>query len=136
MSNSENKSAARLARAHKKELAQPHTGILHKLYDGSPGYSKVFIDSNRLDIGDLVRANRLPQRANAAADTATPQARTRNETVAHKNCTTTEFSLEPPRILTQWSSTVPKTRLYNDNGGSLIKSIDESRKRILRRKKY
>lgn len=135
--NKEKKAAAALGRAHKKELQSREEDILSKLYDGSPGYSKVFIDANRLDIGDLVRSNRLPQRANAASDHP-QQVRTRNETVVstHAAPVTKDAILEPPFILTQWSSTVPKTRMYNDNGNSLIKTVNDSKRRILKRKKH
>ncbi|QLQ82134.1 hypothetical protein HG537_0G03890 [Torulaspora globosa] len=127
LTNKEKKSLNRIARYHRNELETAgEESLLQKVYDGSPGYSKVFIDDNRLDIGDLVRASRLPQRANASEQLSNAPARTRNEifTASSQN-----FTLEPPRILTQWQSTLPKQSLYHEER-LLNTVIDESRKRM------
>lgn len=136
------KLANKLSRVHKKELenwndySSNNNSILSKLYDGSPGYSKVFIDTNRLDIGDLVRSNKLPQRANASqmnqgsnVPPSMTTVRTRNETILQNN-TGNSYKLEPPRILTQWNSTVPKNSIYH--GSRLLRTvITESKKRMI-----
>lgn len=127
LTNREKRRVHKIARFHRKELQTAgEASLLQKVYDGSPGYTKVFIDGNRLDIGDLVRASRLPQRANASEPHSHVPERTRNEvfTASPRN-----FTLEPPRILTQWQSTVPKQSLYHD-GRLLNTVIDESRKRM------
>lgn len=141
------KLANKLSRVHKKELdnwndysSNNNNSILSKLYDGSPGYSKVFIDTNRLDIGDLVRSNKLPQRANASqmnqgsnvpssSSSSMTTVRTRNETISQNNIANS-YKLEPPRILTQWNNTVPKNSIYH--GSRLLRTvITESKKRII-----
>lgn len=142
--NKDKKLANKLSRVHKKELenwsdySSNETSILSKLYDGSPGYSKVFIDTNRLDIGDLVRSNKLPQRANATQmnqgnnvplSSSINTVRTRNETILQSS-TENPYKLEPPRILTQWNNTVPKNSIYY--GSRLLRTvITESKKRII-----
>lgn len=123
--NREKKRVNRIARYHEKELEKGES-LLQKVYDGSPGFSKVFIDGNRLDIGDLVRTSRLPQRANASEPHAVTPARTRNELF---HTSSPSFTLEPPRILTQWQTTVPKNSLYHDER-LLNVVINESKRRM------
>ncbi|QLL35012.1 hypothetical protein HG536_0H03880 [Torulaspora globosa] len=125
--NREKRRLNRIARYHRKELQTVgEESLLQKVYDGSPGYSKIFIDGNRLDIGDLVRTSRLPQRANASEPQNNAPTRTRNEVFTPSR---QSFTLEPPRILTQWQSTVPKQSLYHEER-LLNTVIDESRKRM------
>ena len=116
-----------------KELAQTSIDTLKLLYDGSPGYSKVFVDANRFDIGDLVKASKLPQRANekSAHHSFKQTSRSRDET-----CESNPFprlnnpkKLEPPKILSQWSNTIPKTSIFY-SVDILQTTIKESKKRL------
>lgn len=122
--NKEKKRILRRSRLHRKELDQS-LDVLKKIYEGSPGYSKVFVDVNRLDIGDLVRVSRLPQRANAPLSSSSGSVRRRqeifSESLAHQS------SLEPPRVLSQWPQQ-PTTTFYDPTLQRNV--ITESRKRI------
>lgn len=122
---SEKKKNSRLSRLHAKELDQP-IQTLKKLYEGSPGYSKVFIDVNRLDVGDLVRVSKLPQRANAnltAPIASRPRLETFTESLQHIQPT----PLEPPKVLSNWSN-LPKTAFYDPALPHAV--VNESKKRL------
>lgn len=117
--NREKRRASRVARCHRKETAQGDE-LLRRVYQGSPGYSKVFVESNRLDIGDLVRASRLPQRANADAQ----QTRSRNELFAAER----QRPLEPPRLLARWQATAPRAAYHEQR---LVQGVAlEARQRL------
>ncbi|CAL9732895.1 U1 small nuclear ribonucleoprotein C [Monosporozyma unispora] len=91
--------------------------ILSQLYNGSPGYSKIFIDSNRFDIGESIKQSRLPQRANdnipngASNNPVYGAKRDRNEVYENAEGTT----LPPPLILSLWSNSIPKYQIYNNS---------------------
>lgn len=95
----------KLARTQRKELEKP-IDVLSSVYAGSPGYNRVFVDSNRLDIGDSIKTSKLPQRANL---TQKRQYKDRYETYEYYNTGTT--TLPPPQQLTQWRTNY--TQLYN-----------------------
>ncbi|CAI4047024.1 hypothetical protein N7582_003968 [Saccharomyces uvarum] len=118
---------------NQKELAQTSINTLQSLYDGSPGYSKVFIDANRFDIGDLVKASKLPQRANerSAQHTFKQISRSRDETCETNPYPrlTSQAKLEPPKILSQWNNTIPKTSIFYSTD-ILQTTIKESKKRM------
>lgn len=122
--NKEKKRLLRRSRLHRKELDQP-IDVLGKIYQGSPGYSKVFVDVNRLDIGDLVRISRLPQRANASLSSSSGTVRRRQETFSES--LTHQTSLEPPRVLSQWPQQ-PTATFYDPTLQHSV--INESKKRI------
>ncbi|CCE93744.1 Yhc1p TDEL_0G03770 [Torulaspora delbrueckii] len=122
--NREKRRTNSLARCHRKELLQEES-LLKRVYEGSPGYSKVFVDSNRLDIGDLVRSSRLPQRANVD----THQTRSRNETFTSP----TQQPLEPPRLLARWQTTAPKATYHEER--LLQGTLNEAKQRLSRKRK-
>ncbi|EJS42559.1 yhc1p [Saccharomyces arboricola H-6] len=134
LSNREKKRNLRVKKTNQKELAQNSINTLQLLYDGSPGYSKVFIDANRFDIGDLVKASKLPQRANERSAQHAPRqtSRSRDETCESNPYPrlTNPKRLEPPKILSQWSNTIPKTSIFFSTD-ILQTTIKESKKRIL-----
>ncbi|CAR28144.1 hypothetical protein ZYGR_0N06350 [Zygosaccharomyces rouxii] len=126
---SEKRRNSKLSRLHAKELDQP-IQTLDKLYEGSPGYSKVFIDSNRLDIGDLIRVSKLPQRANANAPNSSGSSastvRARHETFTESLKHASSAPLEPPRVLSSWSN-LPRTTFHDPSLPRIV--INESRRR-------
>ncbi|CAI4598635.1 BGP_1a_G0037450.mRNA.1.CDS.1 [Saccharomyces cerevisiae] len=133
LSNKEKRHIMHVKKMNQKELAQTSIDTLKLLYDGSPGYSKVFVDANRFDIGDLVKASKLPQRANekSAHHSFKQTSRSRDET-----CESNPFprlnnpkKLEPPKILSQWSNTIPKTSIFY-SVDILQTTIKESKKRM------
>ncbi|QHS75009.1 Yhc1p [Saccharomyces paradoxus] len=133
LSNKEKRRNLHVKKMNQKELAQTSINTLQSLYDGSPGYSKVFVDANRFDIGDLVKASKLPQRANekSAQHSLKQTSRSRDET-----CESNPFprltnpkKFEPPKILSQWSNTIPKTSIFYSTD-ILQTTIKESKKRM------
>ncbi|CCC69890.1 hypothetical protein NCAS_0D03090 [Naumovozyma castellii] len=147
VSNKEKKKNEKLKKIFQKELqtSDISSSILSKVYEGSPGYSKIFIDSNRLDIGDSVKLNKLPQRANDRSGgryghqqdhERSKSGRTRYETfdlAEYYSNRATRKPLEPPKILSAWSGTVPKTSIYHEKtANSLLQhTINESKRRIM-----
>ena len=98
----------RIVKVHAKESQGP-IGALAQLYAGAPGYNKVFVQANRLDVRDYIKSSRVPQRANitttALGDTATADI-SRNS-IARGNASGN--GLEPPKLLAQWAvATQPK----------------------------
>ena len=102
--------------------------ILSTLYDGSPGFSKIFIESNRFDIGDSIKQSRLPQRANQN-DTGNMNSnrftnldlrkRDRNEVYQGGDIVSNKMGLlPPPLILSLWASTIPKYQIYYNNNNN------------------
>ncbi|CCF55914.1 hypothetical protein KAFR_0A04790 [Kazachstania africana CBS 2517] len=134
--NKEKKQIVKLNRLYHDELNNTKLDTLSKLYEGSPGYSKVFIDRNRFDIGDLVKMTRLPQRANVVAGSnsninngTSMENRTRNEVfVNHYN--EKKDILPPPMILSRWSNTLPKTSTFNDNNAIINTTIQAYKTRL------
>ncbi|EHN01113.1 Yhc1p [Saccharomyces cerevisiae x Saccharomyces kudriavzevii VIN7] len=133
LSNREKRGNLHGRKMNQKELAQTSINTLQSLYDGSPGYSKVFIDTNRFDIGDLVKASKLPQRAN---DRSTQHALKQTSRSRDETCENNPFPrltnprrLEPPKILSQWSNTIPKTSIFYSTD-ILQATIKESKKRM------
>ncbi|CCD26750.1 Yhc1p NDAI_0I01810 [Naumovozyma dairenensis CBS 421] len=147
LKNKEKKVKFQMAKIFQKELNKMGgESMLAKLYDGSPGYSKVFIDSNRLDIGDSVRLNKLPQRANERSSSTMANDnntgggnRDRNEVFINNYAQSNSSSsiIEPPRMLSIWShhnsGTFPKTSIYHEDSKTSIlnSTISSSRKRIM-----
>ena len=137
----EKKAQRRVTRQFHNELdsVEGKPQVLKILYKGSPGYNRVFIESNRFDVGDLIRAIRLPQRANApganhhrhqgskrepnnnatANTTSGPNSNDNNTINWEDQPLASSFPLPPPPVLSQWSSTIPKTSIYNDRGQAL-----------------
>lgn len=109
---------------NKKNNIYKQDNILSTLYDGSPGYSKVFIESNRFDIGDSIKQSRLPQRANQN-DTGNMinrstnpdlSKRDRNEVYQGGDIVSDKINLlPPPLVLSIWANTIPKYQIYNNN---------------------
>ncbi|GCE97966.1 hypothetical protein ZYGM_004228 [Zygosaccharomyces mellis] len=126
---SEKRRSSKLSKLHAKELDQP-IQTLANLYQGSPGYSKVFIDFNRLDVGDLLRVSKLPQRANSSALSAngsSPVAlRARQETFIESLQHAPPAPLEPPKVLSNWSN-LPKTTFYDPSLPRAV--VNESKRR-------
>lgn len=101
--------------------------ILSTLYDGSPGFSKIFIKSNRFDIGDSIKQSRLPQRANQN-DTENIlnrpisqdlSKRDRNEVYESGDIVSNKIGmLPPPLILSLWANTIPKYQIYYNNNNN------------------
>lgn len=133
LKNKEKKMTNKIQSAYKKELvARDVSDALKRVYYGSPGYSKVFINSNRFDIGELVQAAKLPRRANEK-----PSKRDTSVDNLHADMDRNHIyvrderkRLEPPMILSQWNNTLPKQSVYNDSGKMLQNTIVESEKRI------
>ncbi|CAI4035206.1 hypothetical protein SMKI_12G3550 [Saccharomyces mikatae IFO 1815] len=134
LSNKEKRRNLNVKKMNQKELSQTSINTLQSLYDGSPGYSKVFVDTNRFDIGDLVKASKLPQRANerSAQHSLKQTSRSRDETCESNPFPrlTSPKKLEPPKILSQWSNTIPKTSIFYTTD-ILQTTIKESKKRML-----
>ena len=133
----EKKAQRRVARQFHNELdsVENRPRVLKILYKGSPGYNRVFIESNRFDVGDLIRAIRLPQRANVPGanhhrhqgSKREPSNSTEGNTTPGPNSNDntsnwedqplmSSFPLPPPPVLSQWSNTIPKISIYNDRG--------------------
>lgn len=125
--------------SHRKQLQASHTTLqddLSKIYYGSPGYSKIWIDKNRFDICDLVKIAGVPKRANVTATTIDPHSimsqQHRDHVYSQRDIVDkpAQLQLQPPMILQQWSNTVPKYTTYNDTGSQLRHTIEiVSRKR-------
>ncbi|CAB4255848.1 similar to Saccharomyces cerevisiae YLR298C YHC1 Component of the U1 snRNP complex required for pre-mRNA splicing [Maudiozyma barnettii] len=137
----EKRNQRRIYAAHIKELKDSSNSstILAKdlasIYYGSPGYSKVWIDSNRFDVGELVKATGLPRRANIEQQThrgtepilPRDHVFTRNET---KTSEGSSFVLAPPMILSQWNNTLPKQTMYNDSGNIMKTTLQTGKRRF------
>ncbi|SCV16679.1 related to U1 small nuclear ribonucleoprotein C [Nakaseomyces glabratus] len=104
LSRKEKKKKLRADRVYKKELNNSKINDLSKVYLGSPGYNRVFIDPNRYDIGDTVKASRLPQRY--------------DKQLPH---------LEVPKMLNIWNTSQKLTNIYYDPS-TFPKSSDEIRR--------
>ncbi|GAV54137.1 hypothetical protein ZYGR_0AK06390 [Zygosaccharomyces rouxii] len=126
---SDKRRSSKLSRLHAKELDQP-IQTLAKLYQGSPGYSKVFIGPNRLDVGDLIRVSKLPQRANANTPSANSSSamsvRVRQETFTESLRHAPSAPLEPPKVLSNWSN-LPRTTFHDPSLPRTV--VNESRRR-------
>lgn len=93
--------------------------ILSQLYEGSPGYSKIFIQSNRFDIGDTIKQSRLPQRANVNSGDnrgyAPVSIRKRDRNEVYLNLPEASFDLPPPMTLSNWQTNIPRYQIYNNS---------------------
>lgn len=112
------------------DMSKSSESILSKIYYLSPGYNKVFIPSNRFDIGDMIKTSQLPQRANidASHDYHNRYGKTREKGEKSENGRDTIFNssliyssnnknetgnnLPPPMIISKWSNTIPKEQIY------------------------
>ncbi|SMN21248.1 similar to Saccharomyces cerevisiae YLR298C YHC1 Component of the U1 snRNP complex required for pre-mRNA splicing [Maudiozyma saulgeensis] len=143
----EKRNQRKILAAHIKELKDSNntfTKYLNTIYYGSPGYSKVWIDSNRFDVGELVKATGLPRRANVEQQTYKDNEPTlprdhlynRNETrpgadqTAASSSSSSTFALAPPMILSQWSNTLPKQTIYNDGGNIMQTTLQTGKRRL------
>lgn len=136
LKNKEKRVRLKQKRKFALELEKP-VEILSKVYDGSPGYSKVFIAKNRFDIGESVKSSGLPQRANERPNTTSVtksnKERDRNETIENRQpiATFNETLLPPPQVLSQWINTVPKTTIFNEKD-RLTRQINDIKRRIIK----
>lgn len=118
---------------NKRNNITKQDNILSQLYMGSPGYSKVFIESNRFDIGESIKQSRLPQRANQNDNNAShsnyKNAFTTTQPVyglkgdrneVYENGEDVNIALPPPLILSLWSNSVPKYQIYNNSNNKHI----------------
>ncbi|KAG0659765.1 hypothetical protein C6P45_001748 [Maudiozyma exigua] len=143
LSKKEKRLQRRTHASHSKQLQTNSTLLqndLSKIYYGSPGYSKIWIDRNRFDIGDLVKIAGVPKRANVAATaigatTITAAAGLDASANTHTLLSQQhrdhiysqrevmdkpiQLQLQPPMILSQWNNTVPRYTTYDDNGTQL-----------------
>ncbi|SCU81442.1 LAFA_0C04962g1_1 [Lachancea sp. 'fantastica'] len=123
--NRQNRSAHQFD-AIRNEQLETGTQVLEKLYAKSPGYAKVFRSECRLDTGESVQMDKLPQRANrrpfqnggdtnangtSAAATTTSKAsahalRARNFAPDYASSRSLAL-LPPPPSLSQWPSCPP-----------------------------
>ncbi|CEP63039.1 Yhc1p LALA0_S07e01046g [Lachancea lanzarotensis] len=114
--------AAHQSRAFQAEELEAGAQVLEKLYAKSPGYAKVFKPECRLDTGESVQMDKLPQRANrrafnGASDVGTGTNGTGSKTSAHtlrSRIFTPDYTssrslalLPPPPSLSQWPSCPP-----------------------------
>lgn len=106
---------ARLLQKEQNALSKETIDVLSTLYRGSPGYSKVFVPTNRLDIGASVKQSRRPQRANEKDNQSTTIPR--NETIDEATLAAANTPmLPPPRLLTMWAHPLPKSATpYSNN---------------------
>ncbi|CAR30326.1 Yhc1p [Lachancea thermotolerans CBS 6340] len=113
--------------SHRAALAQQDLApisVLEKLYRHSPAYAKVFVSECRLDTGQSVRLERLPQRANkrpqrtAAAD---PQKPTRDTLYkpdySDAGKIPSAVLLPPPPSLARWPA-CPPLQLASDRAAT------------------
>ena len=122
--------------SHSKQLQNNYLSLqddLSKIYYGSPGYSKIWIDQNRFDINDLIKLAGVPKRANVTANSnnsnsslVPPQQQNRDHLYSQQDIIAkpVQLQLPPPMILQQWSNTVPKYTTYNDKGKQLHDTIN------------
>lgn len=104
---------------------------LKMLYNGSPGFAKVFNDECRFDIGDFVKWNKLPQRANKKASTGSVNTyATRNTVFDIESLYKKTFTLPPPKSLAQWNTNLPPL-IYADRK-ALDTTIHVTAKKIQR----
>ena len=146
LSKKEKRLQRRTHASHSKQLQANSTVLqndLSKIYYGPPGYSKIWIDRNRFDIGDLVKIAGVPKRANVATTatvldaTATTSSldmnvlallsqQNRDHIYSQRDVMDKpiQLQLQPPMILSQWNNTVPRYTIYNDNGTQLRHTAD------------
>lgn len=101
LTRKEKRRVRKLNRTYDQELSKG-INVLSTVYAGAPGYNRVFVESNRLDIGDSVKSSKLPQRANARQRSY----KDRYETYEYYKQT----RLPLPQQLAQWKSTY--TQIY------------------------
>ncbi|SCU99684.1 LANO_0F03180g1_1 [Lachancea nothofagi CBS 11611] len=118
--NRQKRAARRSASTRAQELSTK-IQVLDKLYAKSPGYAKVFRPECRLDIGQSVRLDRLPQRANVrpgnpdttgarggTGKTAATAHVTRSQTFKPDYASAKSLALlPPPPSLSQWPQCPP-----------------------------
>lgn len=117
------KRSVRRMRSARPDTDRSRITVLEKLYRESPAYAKVFISECRLDTGQSVRLERLPQRANKKPQrpngtgivTNTPHV-TRNALFKRDysnagadiaDASTVRSLLPPPPSLAQWPGCPP-----------------------------
>lgn len=123
LSRKEKKKKLRADRVYKKELNNSKMNDLSKVYLGSPGYNRVFIDPNRYDIGDTVKASRLPQRANKLQE----QNKYKDRNELYQGYDKQLPHLEVPKMLNIWNTSQKLTNIYYDPS-TFPKSSDEIRR--------
>lgn len=67
-----NKQKRMLSQLKNKDVLE--ADVLDALYQGSPGYERVFVPEQRMDIGHLLRVSKQPQRGNVSVTAATAAA--------------------------------------------------------------
>lgn len=97
---------------HKICKEQMDFSILNTLYHNSPGYNKVFVMENRLDIGEMIKLSKLPQRANTKNPLNKHDIQNDRYKLFQSNYFA-NFKLPPPKVLTQWNNQ-SITMLYHD----------------------
>lgn len=132
---SDNNSSNSKIQLHKRNNITKQDNILSHLYAGSPGYSKIFIESNRFDIGESIKQSRLPQRANQNDNNNSNNNNNYNSTFTtpkpvhglkgdrnevYENGKDINMTLPPPLILSLWSNSVPRYQIYNDSNNKRI----------------
>ncbi|KAL3230062.1 U1 small nuclear ribonucleoprotein C [Nakaseomyces bracarensis] len=102
LSRKEKRAQRKLGRVYRSELSRD-IDTLSQVYKGSPGYNRVFVEANRLDVGEAVKASKLPQRANT---TQQREYKDRYEMYQYYNNNTT---LARPQLLTAWKTNYTTT---------------------------
>lgn len=105
----------RMARRMKDRDVIDRFDSLYAVYKGSPGFEKVFEPEQRMDIGDLLRVSKQPQRGNAQQVEAT----------------STSSSLPPPRTLawqTNYTMKYHQPQLLHQSISHTMNSIKRRRR--------
>ncbi|AMD22896.1 HHR127Cp [Eremothecium sinecaudum] len=96
---------------------EPTATPLKQIYANSPGFNKVFTSECRLDVGDVIKVSRLPQRANqkpgASTSLSTPVAANTTASAGRAELYKPRYNdsgsgtgLPPPLALTMWGNTI------------------------------
>ncbi|AET38603.1 Yhc1p Ecym_3094 [Eremothecium cymbalariae DBVPG len=121
----------------------PAVTPLRQIYTTAPGFHKVFTPECRLDIGEMIKVSKLPQRANqktklamattSSGDATTTTATTTTATTAasgrnkiyepHYFSTDTDLILPPPPALTVWGITPNSSSLVYRNDDTLKRTV-------------
>lgn len=113
---------------------------LKQIYASSPGYHKVFTPECRLNVGDIIKVSRLPQRANQrpdqaaiqapAPDTAVSAGRSKIYCPSYSVDAVLERELPPPLALAIWGSSAAKNSLVYHSDDSLRRTVAKIKSNI------